>query len=288
MAITDMHIGQPLLELKDIVFSYTKSAKNPEEKPLLSIEELVLHSGNKIGIIGDNGSGKSTLVKMILGLYIPRGTVNLFGRKVLWGNHYSQLGYIGDPSLSPGYTGLPTDVSVRELLNSFKAICRIERESYSDIQEGLGFDRFLKKDVKHLSNGERKKLMIFLALAKRPKLLIADEATDGLDEKSKQFIIEKIEDISTKSELGILWISHQHHEVARLTDTVYELIEGKLKAPSQKSFNCNIETQPQISVCGSYHNLTSKGWLEIAANIYTNPMISKFEVKGRRMGEGND
>jgi len=283
-----MQVEKPLLELKDIVFSYTLSNGKSEEKPLLNIDRLILLPGEKVGIIGDNGSGKSTIVRIILGLHTPIGKVNLFGKKVLWGNHYSQLGYIGDPSLSPGYTGLPTNVSVKQVLNSFKAICEIEEKDAIDIQEALGFDKFLEKDVKHLSNGERKKLMIFLALAKRPKLLIADEATDGLDEKSKLFVIDKIEEISKKSRLSVLWISHQHDEVARLTDTVYQLIEGELKSPSRRRFNCEVITSPETSVCGSYHNLSSKGWSEITAKIYTSPVLSDFEIKGERMqGEEN-
>jgi len=285
--MTHIQVEQPILELKDIVFSYTETRKASQNKPLLNIEKLILYPNDKVGIIGDNGSGKSTIVRIILGLHIPKGTVNLFGRKVLWGNHYSSLGYIGDPSFSPGYTGLPTGISVREVVDSFKAICKIKKETFSDIEEQLNFDNFLNKDVKNLSNGERKKLMIFLALAKRPNLLIADEATDGLDEKSKCFVIEKIKQISATSKLGILWISHQHHEVAMLTDTVYELIEGQLKAPTHKRFNCKIETYPKTSVNGSYQNISSKGWLEVAAKIYTNPVISNFEIKGMR-AQGED
>jgi len=282
----DMQVDQPLLELKDIVFSYTPTTQRSEEKPLLNIEKLILHPGEKVGIIGDNGSGKSTIVRIILGLQIPAGKVSLFGKKVLWGNHYSQLGYIGDPSLCAGYTGLPTNISVKQVLNSFKTICGVE-ENAVDIEESLGFDKFLEKDIKYLSNGERKKLMIFLALAKCPKLLIADEATDGLDEKSKLFVIDKIEEISKKSRLGVLWISHQHDEVARLTDTVYQLIEGKLKSPTRKRFDCKVITSPDASVCGSYSNLSSKGWSEVMAKIYTSPIISNFEVKGKRM-QGED
>ncbi len=280
--MTRMQVGQPLLELKDVVFSYTAS-RSLKEKPLLNIERLIIYPGEKVGIIGDNGSGKSTIVKIILGLEdIPKGTVNLFGRRVSWGNHYSQLGYIGDPSFSPGYTGLPTSVSVGEFLKSFKAICEIEKEKSFEIEDSLGFEKFLKKDVQHLSNGERKKLMIFLALVKQPKLLIADEATDGLDEKSKLFVIKKIEDICRQSKLSILWISHQHHEVARLTDTNYELVEGKLKAPRENIFNCEIKTDPGTDIDGKYCNIPSKGWLEIAAKIYTNPSISSFDIKGNR------
>lgn len=286
--MTNMQIVQPLLELKDILFSYAATKEQLKEKPLLAIEKLILYTGEKVGIIGDNGSGKSTIVRIILGLQVPAGKVNLFGRKALWGNHYPQLGYIGDPSFCPGFTGLPTGVSVKEVLTSFKAICGIDKEKSSELEEGLGFRKFFEKEVQHLSNGERKKLMIFLALVKQPKLLIADEATDGLDERSKVFIIDKIEEICKKSQMSLLWISHQHYEVARLTDSIYELIDGQLKPPHQKRFNCEIETYPETSMSGKYQDISSKGWLEIAARIHNNSTISNFEIKGKRMQEGND
>lgn len=272
----------PLLEMKDIVFSYTKNSVKLRSKPFLEINKLILHRGDRIGIVGDNGSGKSTIVRIILGLQTPRGIVNLFGKRASWGNHYPQLGYIGDPSLCPGETGLPTGVSVHKLLNSFKAICNLEEKNYRDFEEGLGLHKFLNKSVSNLSNGERKKLMIFLALAKQPKLLIADEATDGLDKQSKAFVIEKLEMLLKSSMLSLLWISHQYYEIARLTDTVYNLSEGKLISADQRRFDCEVQTFPKESICGKYKNLSSKGWLEIASRIHVSQEISSFDIKGTK------
>jgi ABC-type multidrug transport system ATPase subunit len=204
----------------------------------------------------------------------------------LWGNHYPQLGYIGDPSFCPGETGLPTGISVNKLLDSFKAICSVSEKDYHDFEEGLGFNKFLDKNISNLSNGERKKLMIFLALTKQPKLLIADEATDGLDEQSKAFFMSKLENLLQNSNLSLLWISHQYYEVAKLTDTIYKLAEGQLTSTAQKRFDCEVSTYPEESICGSYKNLSPKGWLEIVSKVYGSPEITSFEVKGTRtLGE---
>lgn len=263
-----------LLELKDVKFNYENSTL------FLNIDDLVLRQGEKIGIIGDNGSGKSTIVKIILGLESAKGTVNLFERKVFWGNHYSQLGYIGDPSLSPGYTGLPTGVSVQEVLGCFKAISN--QSDIYQIEKKLGLNNLLNKDVKFLSNGERKKLMIFLALVKRPKLLIADEATDGLDENSKQVVIELIENMIQNHGLSVLWISHQLQEVARLTDTIYRISGGKLeKNLDTNGFNCDILTEPKTSFSGNYPNLLSKGWSEIATAFFIDKTVSTLTITKR-------
>jgi len=282
-----MQIEHPLLELKDIVFSYTEINGKSRNKPLLEIDELILCPGDRIGVVGDNGSGKSTIVRIILGLQTPKGTVNLFGKRASWGNHYPQLGYIGDPSFCPGETGLPTGVSVSKLLDGFKAICNLEEKEYRDFEEGLGLNKFLNKNVSNLSNGERKKLMIFLALTKQPRLLIADEATDGLDDQSKAFMIEKLEMLLESSMLSLLWISHQYYEVARLTNTVYKLNEGKLISADQKRFDCEIHTYPEESICGTYKNLSSKGWLEIVSKIYGSPEISRFDIKGSRVSRNH-
>ena len=77
-----MQVEHPLLELRDIVFSYTENNGKFKKKPLLEIEKLILCPGDRVGIVGDNGSGKSTIVRILLGLQTPKGTAKLFGRKV--------------------------------------------------------------------------------------------------------------------------------------------------------------------------------------------------------------
>ena len=279
--LTDSPLSQqPLFELKNVTFSYANS-----QNQLLDNVSLSLFPGENIGLIGENGCGKSTIIKLLLGLCFPNnGTVNLLGRKVLWGNNYPQLGYIGDPSYYPGELGLPTGILVKELVQIFKSLCQQEKElkdlSYGEIEERLQIPSFYESDVSKLSKGQRIRLMAFLALAKKPQLLIADEATEGLDKEGKEIVLSEVQRLANCHQGGILWISHRRDEVARLTDKVYELFQGKLHEQERQGFDCQIETDSINAEAKKYFNLSKDGAFQALEEIFTDSSIHKFQMTG--------
>ena len=268
---------QPLFEFKKVTFRYV----NSQEK-LLDNVSLSLLPGENIGLIGENGCGKSTIVKLLLGLCLPNsGTVNLLGKKVSWLNNYPQLGYIGDPSYYPGELGLPTGILVKELVDIFKSLCRQQKEiSDSEIEKRLQIPSFYECDVSKLSKGQRIRLMAFLALAKKPELLIADEATEGLDREGKEIVLSEVERFSNCNKAGILWISHRRDEVARLTDKVYQLCQGKLVEQKFQRFDCQIETNSINAEAKKYFNLSKDGAFQALEEIFTDSSIHKFQMTG--------
>lgn len=270
----------PMLEFDRVTFKYQKNGKS-----LLSEINLKLMPGQRIGIIGDNGCGKSTLSKLLLGFYNPDGgSVKLFGHKACWGNHYPEVGYIGDPSYNPGGLGLPLNISVGALIESFKKLwADVNQDCYFEFEERLALQDFYTTDVAELSKGQRMRVMAFLALMKRPKLLIADEATEGLDRDSREAVLVAIKQASSDPDFGMLWISHRRHEVTILSNEVYELADGKLNLKSMQGFNCSLETHPEIKNCQqSYCALGKDDALEIVSEIFTNSQISKFHLIGER------
>ena len=279
--LTDSPLSQqPLFELKNVTFSYANS-----QNQLLDNVSLSLFPGENIGLIGENGCGKSTIIKLLLGLCFPNnGTLNLFGRKILWGNNYPQLGYIGDPSYYPGELGLPTGILVKELVQIFKSLCQQEKElkdlSYREIEERLQIPSFYESDVSKLSKGQRIRLMAFLALAKKPQLLIADEATEGLDKEGKEIVLSEVQRLANCHQAGILWISHRRDEVARLTDKVYELFQGKLHEQDSQCFDCHIETDSVNAEAKKYFNLSKDGAFQALEEIFTDSSIHKFQMTG--------
>ncbi|NJM69262.1 MAG: ATP-binding cassette domain-containing protein [Scytonema sp. RU_4_4] len=265
-----------LLELKNVTFSY----RNPP-KLLLEDANFQLLPGEKIGIVGDNGSGKSTIAKLFLGLCKPqRGFIRLFGEEVSWGNHYPMLGYIGDPSYNPGGLGLPTNVLVGDLVDCFKKLWSNSiQDSSLELEDRLNLPLLYKNDIGVLSKGERMRVMAFLALSKQPKLLIADEATEGLDKESKKIILSELKRAFERSEFGMVWISHRHHEIAILVDQVYELTSCKLKKHSLGNFNCEVETEFKTE---TYNNLSYEAFQEVFGEVFTNSLVSNFNIKGTR------
>ncbi|TFI54577.1 ATP-binding cassette domain-containing protein [Mastigocladus laminosus UU774] len=215
-----------LLKLENVSFYYTKNNK------ILDNVNFNLLPGEQVGIIGNNGSGKSTIAKLLLGIHTPqKGTVNLFGKQVLWSKHYPLLGYIGDPSHNSEELGLPIGILVEEVIKTFKNLLNYSQhnnELCDELIEKLKLDKLYCRDVGKLSKGERRKLMAFLALGKEIKLLIADEATEGLDDEVEKLLLTVIKERVKKKKIGMLWISHRRNEIINLTNSVFCIKNGKL------------------------------------------------------------
>jgi energy-coupling factor transport system ATP-binding protein len=284
------HSKKALLEFEKVDFQYLGS-----KTKLLNQVSFSVQPGERKGIIGDNGSGKSTIAKLILGLYTPKGIVNLFGKRVQWGNHYSQLGYIGDPSYKPGQMGLPTEISVREVVHLAKKLWTIAEQTTSmsqvnqrlhQLEEQLELPQFHDRDVGDLSKGQRMRLMAFLALGKQPRLLIADEATEGLDERSAKTVISTIKSACSNQGLGMLWISHKKYEVVMLSDHVCVLKGGNLSEVQIPKFKVDIETnseQESLNFANGHSISTSKDiGFEILGDLFTKPSISRFKIEGNQ------
>jgi len=110
--------------------------------------------------MGDNGTGKSTIAKLMLGLYRPDcGLIKLFGRRISWGCHYPELGYIGDPSYLEGGMALPTDLRVGLVLDAYAKLCGLSSAPSLQVQlrEDLGLNdsEICCAEIGTLSKGQR-------------------------------------------------------------------------------------------------------------------------------------
>lgn len=132
--------------------------------------------------------------------------------------------------------------------------------------------------------------MAFLALAKDAKLIVADEATEGLDKNAKPIVLNLVQEISQQQDCSLLWISHRRDEIAFLTDQVYELSPDKkhirelIRLPIT-GFNCQVETnsnQDRNRNRKVYRDLDKDGLQSIIGNIWLDPSISYFQITGTR------
>ena len=197
------------IELKNINYRYPKSEENIIENLNFKI---VL--GQFVGISGSNGSGKTTLVDLILGLLKP------LSGEILVDNYrihkiYEEFRSIKYVEQSPYISSVTVRENVayaipEDFIDNERVKYSLEIANLTDrinkFSNGI-YHKLINSGVE-MSGGEKQKLTIARALYHQPKLLILDEITSNLDEKSTKIILQNLKDISKKSKMSIIMISH--------------------------------------------------------------------------------
>lgn len=176
------------------------------------------------GLVGTNGAGKTTLIKHILGLYKPqKGSVSVLGgNPVTQPVHVlSQLGYLAETGELPGWMRVQ---EFFQYLQPFYPSWDIAlQKDYS-----ARFELDLRARIRELSKGQQARVGLTAALSHRPKLLLLDEPSSGLDPMVRRDILSAI--VRTIAEDGrtVLFSSHLLDEVERVCDRVAMLREGQM------------------------------------------------------------
>ncbi len=185
---------------------------------------LTLPEGCILGLIGENGAGKSTVIKLILSM-IKRdsGNIKIFGKD----NTESITELKENIGIVMDETGIP------DCLNS-KEVGKIMKNTFKNWQEDY-FEKLLSrfqlprdKRFKDFSRGMKMKLAIAIALSHKPKLLILDEATSGLDPVARDQVAEMLYDFTRDESHSILISSHIVSDLEKLCDYIAFLQKGKL------------------------------------------------------------
>ncbi len=234
--------SQPLLSVKDLVVDFKTRAGKARVLDHISLD---IHAGKILGIVGESGCGKSMTALSIMGLVpnppgkITSGTISLNGRNLtelddeaLCEIRGSEIGMIfQEPmtSLNPVFTvGEQIAESVRAHENASKqaAMARaIEMLKAVDIPEA----EIRAKSYPHqLSGGMRQRVMIAMALACRPTLLIADEPTTALDATVQAQIFDLLKDLQNDTGTAIVLITHDMGAIAELADDVAVMYAGRI------------------------------------------------------------
>lgn len=188
--------------------------------------DLTVEKGEVFGFLGPNGAGKSTTLRMMVGLIRPTsGVVSVFGRDV-WHDHVRAMSSVGALIEAPAfYKYLSGRDNLRILANSGG------RYSEKDIDEALdtvGLLNRAKDKVKGYSQGMRQRLGIGLALVGKPKLVLLDEPTNGLDPEGMKEIRELIARLREDKSMAIFLSSHLLHEVEQVCTRVGVVNKGRL------------------------------------------------------------
>jgi ABC-2 type transport system ATP-binding protein len=190
------------------------------------IRDLALHvrEGSIYGFLGPNGAGKTTTIRLLLGmLRALSGTITVLGRRVPneMARIMAQTGYV--PEWPHLYPYLTLEQAVRFHATFYDGF---DLDYAGDLRRSFGLP--LERKLSQLSKGEMGKLHMLLALAQRPKLLVLDEPTDGLDPVVRRDVLSALLDFCSQGSATVFISSHLVHELERICDWVGVLDNGKL------------------------------------------------------------
>jgi ABC-2 type transport system ATP-binding protein len=181
-------------------------------------------------LLGLNGAGKSTLFSLITRLFgIQAGHIGIFGHDIgrAPGEALRLLGVVFQPRT------LDLDLSVMQNLLYHAALHGIGRRDArgraEEVLTRIGLADRASSKVRDLSGGQMRRLEIARALLHRPRLLLLDEATVGLDVKARADILAHVRQLVTEQGIGVLWATHLFDEIAPGDDLVV-LHQGRVLA----------------------------------------------------------
>lgn len=189
-----------------------------------------IRRGETYGLLGPNGAGKTTVISMVAGvLAADSGSILVDGVEM----HPDALGAKADIGYVPQDVALYPDLTGRENLLFFASLYRIgRREARSRVAEVLdivGLADRAGDRVQKYSGGMKRRLNIAVGLVHRPRLLVLDEPTVGVDPQSRNAILDSVERLSTEG-MGVLYTTHYMEEAERLCDRVAIMDLGRLVA----------------------------------------------------------
>lgn len=203
-----------------------------------------IEPGEIYGVIGANGSGKSTLIRILSTLLLPdAGTVRVFGHDAV--KHPDQVRpLLNRVSADPSFF---RPMSAMENLLFFGRAYGIDgrevRRRSAEILRRLGLnDEHAREPMLHLSRGQQQKVAVARAFLSRPRLMLLDEPTTGLDPRSKRDVQSFVAEVRSEWGVTILLTTHDMDEADLLCDRIGFLSAGRLVAEGTP-----LELRTQIS-----------------------------------------
>ncbi len=234
-------MAEKLLEIKDERLSFFTPAG---EVKALSGVSFSMEEGEVLGIVGESGSGKSVTAYSVMGLTaypgkLIGGTIRFNGHEIekmtekemraIRGNEVSIIFQDPMTSLNPVYT---IGDQITEVI--FLHTDKTKKEAYDRAKELLELvginepEKRLKQYPHELSGGMRQRVMIAIALACEPKLLIADEPTTALDVTIQAQILDLMQDLRKKLGMSIIMITHDLGVVASMCEKIAVMYAGHI------------------------------------------------------------
>jgi len=192
--------------------------------------DLELPTGQIMGLVGANGAGKSTIMRILMGLIrADSGEVDVCGHRLPEAQVAAkrEVGYASEDMR------LYKTQTLRWHMDFMQGIYPEWDEAYA-AQLLKRFDLKSQQKTGGFSHGQRVKALLLLVLARRPKLLLLDEPTTGLDPVARAEVLEALADVLRDETRSVLFSSHNTVDVEQLSDSITFLHKGVLVASQDK------------------------------------------------------
>lgn len=236
--------------------------------------------GSIMGLIGENGAGKSTTINAVLNLIRKDG-----GSVTFWGQELSS-----SKRLKEDIGVVFDDISFYDTLTPAK-VGKISQAAYKQWDDDLyreyvkRFQLSVNKEIKTLSKGMKMKLCIAAALSHKPKLLILDEATSGLDPVMREDILDVFLEFVQDEEHSIMMSSHITTDLEKIADYITFIHQGKVLFSKTKD---ELRYNYGIIRCGSvlFHSIDREDILSYRKDDYQwNVLVADKEIAKRKYKE---
>jgi len=230
MKIKSLKLGgskMKIIEIKDLTKKYGDFVA-------LDSIDLSIEEGEIYGILGPNGAGKSTLIGVIASLLkLNSGKVLVLGEDV----SKNKVEYKKQIGLVPQVIAIYGDYTAYENIKFFAELYGLRgnklKESIEEALNFTGLSEFKKKKAKEFSGGMQRRLNIACAIVHKPKLLIMDEPTVGVDPQSRNHILNSVKELNKRG-TTIIYTSHYMEEIEYICTRIAIIDKGKVLALGTK------------------------------------------------------
>lgn len=248
MTLTKPEMPEPIsrTDTPEVVLKLENATKRIGKKTIVDHLSFEVKRGEIVGLLGPNGAGKTTAIRMMTGLIrISEGDVRIEGRSIR--DQFKEAivhvgGIIENPEFYPYMSGYDNLKQAARMTES------VSNERISEVIALLGLEEALHKKVKAYSLGMRQRLGIAQALLDRPKLLILDEPTNGLDPAGIREMRDYLKKIAQAEGMAILVSSHLLSEVEQMCTRVIVIQNGRFVTEQNIGGQGKVGIRPELRI----------------------------------------
>lgn len=221
--MSDKNKNNLIINLEKITYKYPGSSFN-----VIDHLDLKFYRGDRMGVMAPNGSGKTTLFHILMGLLkADSGNIEIFGKPVVTEKDFEKIrpkiGLLFQDADDQLFSPTVLEDVAFGPLNLGKTPGQAKKIALDTLEE-LGLKGFENRITYKLSGGEKRLVALATILAMKPEILLLDEPSAGLDEKTKFRLI----DVLSNLDLSYILISHENEFLYELANTIFTMEEGKI------------------------------------------------------------